>query len=81
MVFKVTALLDTSAEINVITKKDMEDAGLTMQCDLKLELMSYTNYSHLFLGFCKDIEIVIEELTTRHPIFLIEQEDHDLVLG
>lgn len=67
--FKITVFLDIGAEINIITKKDMEDSGLAMQCNPKLELMSYTGYSHFFLGFCKDVEIVIKELILRHQIF------------
>lgn len=70
--FKVTAFLDTGAEINVMTGEVMEDIGLAMQCSLKLELVSHTGHSHLFFSFCKDVEIAIGGLKIRHPIFVIE---------
>ena len=78
---KVTALLDTGAEINVMTREVMEDAGLAMQRGLKLELVSHTGHSRLFLGLCEDVEVSIGGLKTRYPIFVVETGDHDLVLG
>ena len=78
---KVTALLDTGAEINVMTREVMEDAGLAMRRGPKLELVSHTGHSRHFFGLCEDVEVAIGELKTRHPIFVVEHEDHDLVLG
>ncbi len=49
----VTALLDTGVEINVITRKLMEDANLAMRRGLKLELVSYTGHSCPFLVFVR----------------------------
>ena len=78
---KVTALLDTGAEINVMTREVMEDAGLAMRRGPKLELVSHTGHSRPFLGLCEDVEVAIGGLKTRHPIFVVEHGDHDLVLG
>ena len=78
---KVTALLDTGAEINVMTREVMEDAGLAIRRGLKLELVSHIGYSRPFLGLCEDVEVAIGGLKTRHPIFVVEHGDHDLVLG
>ncbi len=47
----------------------------------KLELVSHTSHSRFFIGLCKDVEVAVEGLKTRHPIFVIEAGDHDLVLG
>ncbi|MCJ1343493.1 hypothetical protein MMC31_001687 [Peltigera leucophlebia] len=78
---KITTLLDTSAEIHVIIRKIMEDTGLAMQRGPKLELVSHPGYSRPFLGLCEDVEVAIGGLKTRHPIFVVETGDHDLVLG
>ena len=78
---KVTALLDTGVEINVMTREVMEDAGLAIRKGLKLELVSHTGHSQPFLGLCEDVEVAIGGLKTRHPIFVMEHGDHDLVLG
>lgn len=56
-------------------------SSLATQCNLKLELVSDTSHSYLFLGFYKDVQIIIEELKIRRPIFIIEQGDHNLILG
>lgn len=77
---KVTALLNTEIEINVMTQEIMEDTGLAMQHGLKLELISDIRHSCLFFAFCEDVEVVIGGLKIRHPIFIIETGDHDLVL-
>lgn len=53
------ALLDTGAKINVMTRKLIKDANLAMRQGCKLELVSHTNHSHLFLNLCEDVEIAI----------------------
>ena len=78
---QVTVLLDTRTEINIMTKKLIEEANLTMRKRPKLELVSYTGHSWLFLRLCKNIEITLGELKTKHPIFVIEAGDHNLILG
>lgn len=47
---KVSVLLDTDTEINIMTQEVMEDIGFTMQHDPKLELVSYKGHNCLFLG-------------------------------
>ena len=78
---KVTALLDTGAEINVMTKKLMEDSNLAMRRGSKLELVSHTGHSRPFISLCKDVRVAVGRLKTRHPIFIVEAGDHNLVLG
>ena len=78
---KVTALLDTGGEINVMTKELMEDTNLAMRQGPKLELVSHIDHSGHFLGLCEDMEVAIGGLKTRHPNFVLEAEDYDLVLG
>lgn len=78
---KVTALFDTGAEINVMKKEVMKNAGLVIKQGPKLELISHAGHSQLFLGLYKDVEVVIGGLKIRHPIFVMEAGDHNLVLG
>lgn len=66
---KIIALLDTGAEINVMTREVMQDAGLAMRRGPKLELVSHTGHSRPFLGLCEEVEVVIGGLETRHSIF------------
>lgn len=78
---KVLALLDTGAEIDLMTREVMEDAGLAIRRGPRLELVSHTGHSRPFLGLCKDVKVAVGGLKTRHPIFVVEHGDHDLVLG
>ena len=78
---KITALLDTGADINVMTWEVIEDAGLAIRRGPKLELVSHTGHSRFFLALCEDVEVAIGGLKTSHPIFVIENRDHYLVLG
>lgn len=64
-----------------MTREVIEDAGLAMRHSPKLELVSHTIYSRTFLGIGEDVEVVIGDFTTRHPIFVWETGDHNLVLG
>lgn len=68
---KITALFGTKAEINIMTREVIEEAGLAIKQGPKLELFLYTGHSRPFLGFCKDVEVAISDLKTRHFIFLI----------
>ncbi len=78
---KVTALLDTGTEVNIMTREVMEDAGLAIRRGPKLELISNTCHNRPFLGICKDVEVAIGGLKTKQPIFVFENWNHDLVLG
>ncbi len=78
---KVTARLDTGAEINVMTRELMEDANLAMRQGPKLDFVSHTGHIRPFLGLCEDVEVAIGRLKTKNPIFVVEAGDYHLVLG
>lgn len=78
--FKVMLVLYIEAEINVMIREVMENIGLAMRQGFRLELVSHTGYSQPFLGPYKDIEVAVDGLKTRHPIFFVKHGDHHLVL-
>ncbi len=59
----------------------MEEAGLAIRSGPRLELISHTGHFRSFLGLFEDVEVAIGGLKTRHPIFVVEKTEHDLVLG
>lgn len=59
----------------------IENANLVIKQGLKLELVLYIRYSRSFLGLCKDVEIIIEGLKLRYPIFIVEASIYNLVWG
>ena len=69
---KVTALLDTGVEINLMTRELMEDVNLAIRQKRKLELVLYTEYSRIFYGLCENVGVAIKGLKTRHPIFWLK---------
>lgn len=77
---KITALFNTSAEINVMIKKVMKNAGLAMRQRQKQELVLYKDHNKFFLELCKNVEVAINGLKIRHLIFVIETRDYNLVL-
>lgn len=78
---KVTIYLNTDARINVMIRKLIEDANLTMTQGLKLDLVSHTDDSQSFFTLCEDVKIAIRELKTRHLIFVVKAEDNNLLLS
>lgn len=78
---KITILLDTDAEINIMIRKLIKDVNLAIKQRPKLELVSHIGYSHPFFGLCKNMKVAIKRLKTRHPISVVEAGNYDLVLG
>ena len=77
---KVMVHFDTGIEINIMTKELIKDANLAMRRGPKLESVLYTGYSRPFFNLYKDMEIPIGGLKTRHPIFMIEVGDYNLII-
>ena len=79
--FKITALLDINVKIHIMIKELIKKDILAKRKGPKLEFVSHIDHSRPFLGLYKDIKVAIRRLKTRHPIFIVKTEDHDLVLG
>lgn len=77
---KILALLDIGVEINILRKEVMKSAGLAMRQSLCLELIFHISHGQSFLGLCKDVEMRVGSLKTKHPIFVVKHRDHNLVL-
>lgn len=75
----VIALLNTSIEINVMTRKLMENTNLAIGQRAKLELVSYINNCPSFHSLYEDTKIAIGGLKTKHLIFVIKARDHNFV--
>ena len=53
------AMLDTGAEVNVITRSAAEELGLPIRTDLLLALKAVSGDTRVFDGACEDVEIVL----------------------
>jgi hypothetical protein len=77
----VRALLDTGAEINVMTLDIAQEAGLAMRRNPKLVLVSHTGNTRGFVGVCENVEVQVGGIVTKQHIFVVDEADHLLVLG
>jgi gag-polyprotein putative aspartyl protease len=77
----VHAMLDTGAEINVMTSEVAKEAGLAIRANPKLALVSHAGDRRQFDGICEDVEIDIGGIKTYEPIFVVTSADHRLILG
>ena len=79
--YKITTFLDTRVKIKIMTWEVMKDVGLAMRQRPKLELVFHIGYSRLFLSLCKNVGVTIGGLKIRHPIFVAEHDDYDIIFG
>ena len=80
---EVIAMLDTSAEINVMVRSIAEAGGLPIRTNPRLALISYGQAAHKFVGVCEDVIVAIGGVKTKTAIFVVEEAhaDHTLILG
>ena len=78
---RVMTLLDCGAEVNVMTRQVMDDAGLAMRTGPLLKLIAHNGQAQPFIGLCENVEVDIGGLVTVHPIFVVETAVQPLILG
>jgi hypothetical protein len=81
--FKFRGLIDTGAEINVMTKKIYASLpGLVMTENPEMAIIFHSNHHIPFLGVCEDVKVIVENIKYNVCIFVIDfQANHALVLG
>jgi hypothetical protein len=71
--FKFRGLIDTGAEINVITKKIYASLpGLIMTENPEMAIVFYFNYHIPFLGVCEDVKVTVKNIEYDVCIFVID---------
>src|SRR5450755_4468302 len=80
---KLRGLIDTGAEINVITKKIYASLpGLVMTENLEIAIISHSNHHIPFLGICEDVKVTVGDIEYNVCIFVINfQTNHAFVLS
>ncbi len=79
-VVRIIELMNSKTEINVMIKRLMNKTKIIMRLESRLRLIFHTEHDMNFDEICDDVELNIEELKTRHHIFVIVHADHQLVL-
>ena len=78
---RVHGLLDTGAEINVMTLALADAAGLAIRAGPKLVLVAHTGNTRGFVGVCENVVIQVGGVETVQQVFVVDEADHVLVLG
>jgi hypothetical protein len=77
----VTAMVDSGAEINVMTAEVAERAGLAITPSPDLTIIGHGGERRRFEGVCEDTPIQIGGIIIYTPIFVVESADIPLILG
>ena len=74
------SLLDSGAEVNVMTYDVAKREGLAMRPYPNINLISHTGHRKEFLGVCENVEVDIGGVASLNHIFVIDAAVHQLVL-
>jgi hypothetical protein len=75
------AMLDTGAEVNVITCSAAEELGLPIRTDLLLALKAVSGDTRVFDRACEDVEIDIGGVVNHQTLLVLNNSKHTLILG
>jgi hypothetical protein len=80
---KFRGLIDTGAEINVMTKKIYASLlSLVMIENPEMVMIFHSNHYIPFLGVCEDVRVIVKDFKYNVCIFVIDfQANYVLVLG
>ncbi len=71
--------MNLKTKINVMIKKSMNKTKIIIRFKFQLRLIFHIDHDMNFDEICDDVELNIEELKTRHYIFVIVYANHQLV--
>ncbi len=77
----IKALIDSGAEINVISEALASEARLPMRRDHRLDMIEASGAKSQFIRVCEDVKINIDEARTLVPIFVTKGNEYPLILG
>ncbi len=75
------ALLDTGAEVNVMTSELAREARLVVRPHTHITLIAHSGERRRFDGVCEDVKISVGGVCSINPIFVISKADQRLLLG
>jgi hypothetical protein len=69
-------MINTRAEINVITQGLTNNYSLVVTSNLHLTLVSYNRERRSFKGLYENIQVKIKSIISYTQIFLVKEADH-----
>ena len=74
-------LIDTGAEVNVITAGLAAEARIPVRPDPLLSMRGHTGHTKPFSGVCENVDIDVGGVSVKGNFFVLPESDHNLVLG
>jgi hypothetical protein len=78
---KIPALIDSGAEVTVMTADLAWSLGLPMSQNFQVNMSAATGRSKRFVGLCEDVPISVGKITHKVPVWVIDKLEHGLILG
>ena len=78
---RVKALIDSGAEVCLMSRRVAEIAGLSIRTGQNLSMVAATGHKARFVGVCMDVPIEIGGIITTVHVLVVEHSDFDLILG
>ena len=79
-IIEYSTLIDTGAELNIITTDVADRAGLTIRTRVKIKISSYSEHISRFLGIIENILISVDSIACRANIFVTRSAPQPLIL-
>jgi hypothetical protein len=73
-------MLDTKAEVNVITRAAIDKLRLLVCTDLLLALKAVLGDTQVFNKACKDIKINVKRVVNHQTLLVLNKSKHTLIL-
>jgi hypothetical protein len=78
---KVTALLNTEANVNIIIVKVADAANLPILEIIPIEVKTFTGYNAQLIRICREVNIQIGAVYNSINIFVVQKGAYSLLLG
>ncbi len=79
-IIEYSALVDTGAELNIITTNVTNRAGLAIRTRVKIKMSLYSEYISRFLGIIENILISVGLIVYRVNIFVTRSAPQSFIL-
>ncbi|KAF7502513.1 hypothetical protein GJ744_005634 [Endocarpon pusillum] len=77
----VVALLDSGAEVTVMSRSLAQTLGLPISENVSLNMLAPEGRESKFSGICTAVSVSIGEITHRLPIWIVEKLGQNIILG
>jgi hypothetical protein len=78
---EIEAMIDSGAEVNIISRRAADAAGLPIQTQVRLGIKSVSGEVLPLDGICENVAVDIRGITNFQTLMVFDGSGHDLILG